>query len=326
MKANGGQPGAGPGPEPAPSDIEAEAAEWVIRLDDPRTSPQDLKAFQVWRSQGPLQREAFEFASRTWDSLAALPLSAASAAQAGRSGPGRAVLAMAMVAAMVMAGGFLWLGNPLIHLTADHVAGQSLRVIDLPDGSRVELAPGSAITIDYSDSLRGVELLQGEAYFIATPAETQGNRPFRVQAENVSVTAIGTRFSVGILADRVDVVVTEHSVRVASGPVTHATVAEGQAIGYEPGSGLSGPRSVNTDFHTAWRQGQLIFDNRPLSEVVEELNRYRRGRIVIRDDALAQRRVSGIFQTSDIGSALDSITTGIDLRRMSLPPFVTVLY
>ncbi|MDF3605801.1 hypothetical protein PE067_06360 [Paracoccus sp. DMF-8] len=85
-------------------------------------------------------------------------------------------------------------------------------------------------------------------------------------------------------------------------------------------------RAVDAEFRTAWRQGRLIFDDRPLSFVVAELNRYQRRQIVIRDRAVATRRVGGVFDTADIDSAVARIAEALDLRQMSLPPFVTLLY
>lgn len=326
-------------PEPAPDpetggDLEGQAAEWVIRLGDPRLDAQDRRSFHDWLARSPLHREAYDFARATWQQLAALPDAApAPAALPARGGSGwlRQGLALACVAMLALGGARYWYGDPLLMLRADHVAGHGLRIVDLPDGSRAELGPGSAIDVDYDAAQRRVTLVRGKAYFIARPAPDAGDRPFRVQAEDVTVTALGTEFSIAIrqhanAPQDVAVIVTEHSVRVATDDARQAVVDQGQAVRFSTARGLSDVRAVDTEFRTAWRQGRLIFDDRPLSFVVDELNRYQRRQIVIRDRAVADRRISGVFETVDIGSAVGRIAEALDLRQISLPPFVTLLY
>ena len=55
------------------------------------------------------------------------------------------------------------------------------------------------------------------------------------------------------------------------------------------------PAPVDTDRVVAWRQGWLVFDQQPLSQVVDELNRYRRGHLVLMNEQrkrLVQARIS----------------------------------
>ncbi len=72
--------------------------------------------------------------------------------------------------------------------------------------------------------------------------------------------------------------------------------------------------------------GRLVFDRMPLSEVVAEIDRYRRGRTIILDARLAGRRVSGVFLATDIHSALSLIAGELGARIATIPPFVTLLY
>ena len=70
---------------------------------------------------------------------------------------------------------------------------------------------------------------------------------------------------------------------------------------------------------TAWRDGRLIFAGQPLAAVLAELNRYRRGRIVLLDRGLGARRVTGAFDARNTDEALDVIaaTMGARIRRLS---------
>lgn len=312
-------------------DLEMQAAEWVIRLGDPRLDAASRQAFRDWLATSALHRESYDFARATWHRLAALPAQQSPHLPVMRNRWRRHGLALACAALIAVGGARYWYGDTLMMLGADHVASYTLRLVTLPDGSRAELGPGSAIDVDFSDDTRQVTLLQGTAYFIVRPAPDAGNRPFQVRAADVTVTALGTEFSVAIrehgdASDDVAVIVTEHSVHVAAATGRHAVVGEGHAVRHSTGPGMSDVRSVDTQLRTAWRQGRLIFDDRPLSYVVAELNRYQRRTIVIRDTAIAERRLSGVFDTSDIDNAVNRIAEALDLRQISLPPFATLLY
>lgn len=326
--------------------IEAEAAEWVIRLGADTVGEQDRHAFERWRSQSLRHAKAFHFAQETWKALASLrdapgslaadmmqPSAGRGAMQGNRQGRRlrlAAGIAMICLVTAVVVTGF-WYGNPMTLMAADYrtVPGEQ-QTITLSDGSVVELASGSAIALHFSSDERRVELLAGAAYFTAASMGTQEPRPFVVEGAGGTATALGTQFLVDRLPDAVEVVVVEHEVRVAltddDGPSGTVTLSPGQSVRYSSQSGLGNVSTKNIDQATAWRRGRLVFDQVSLADVVAELNRYRRGRIVIANAALASRRVSGVFETRDLDRALDTIARELRLRSTSLPPLVTLLY
>ena len=59
--------------------------------------------------------------------------------------------------------------------------------------------------------------------------------------------------------------------------------------------------------------------------MVARLNRYRRGRIVVANGAIAGRRVSGVFRVGDLDGAVEAVAEELGVRRIALP-LVTVLY
>ena len=80
----------------------------------------------------------------------------------------------------------------LLQLQADHVTSTAeQRSIELPDGSRVTLAPASAIAVSYVAAERRVDLLSGEAFFQVQP---NADRPFRVTARTVQATVAWHQF------------------------------------------------------------------------------------------------------------------------------------
>jgi len=68
---------------------------------------------------------------------------------------------------------------------------------------------------------------------------------------------------------------------------------------------------------SAWTEGMLVFRRAPLREVVDEINRYRRGKVLLGESALARAPVSGRFRIDDPDAALEQLrlTMSLDLRR-----------
>ena len=224
-----------------------------------------------------------------------------------------------------------WYGSPMTMMVADYrtLPGEQ-RSVTLPDGSVVDLSSASAIALHFSDHERRVELLEGAAYFTAAPKAGGENRPFVVEGAEGTATALGTQFVVDRLSDAVEVTVIEHEVRVDLTDPEHqsasAVLAPGQSVQYSARTGLGKVKEKDIELAAAWRQGKLVFDRVPLADVVAELNRYRRGRIVVGNPTLANRTVSGVFSTKDLDRALATITHELGIRSASVPPLVTLLY
>src|SRR5581483_1926311 len=52
---------------------------------------------------------------------------------------------------------------------------------------------------------------------------------------------------------------------------------------------------------TAWRRGQVEFDDTPLADAAAEMNRYSASRLVIENPQTAALRVNGVFRAGDTG-------------------------
>ena len=76
-------------------------------------------------------------------------------------------------------------------------------------------------------------------------------------------------------------------------------------------------RTVDTARALAWAQGQLIFENDTLADVVTEFNRYNRTQLRIDDLKLATRRVSGVFDATDVETLLAFIVQGSSEIRIT---------
>ncbi len=328
------------------NDIDTIAAEWVARMGAAPLTDTEQRDLDHWLVQDVSHKAAFDEAQSAWrlmgqlraapgalanDIVPADPRSNTVITPARRHARTRGWAQAAAIAAcllLVVGGARFWLGDPMILLTADqYTAPGQHHAVTLADGTIVDLGPASAIKLHFSGTERRVELLSGIAYFTVAPVKGAEHRPFVVEAADGTAQALGTQFMVDRLPDAVDVTVTEHRVAVTrAGPEpSRVVVSSGQTVRYSK-AGLGPVRTIDVALATAWQQGKLIFDHQPLGDVVAELNRYRRGRIVITDPALASRTVSGVFDTADPDAALATIARELHIRTASLPPLVTLLY
>ncbi len=76
---------------------------------------------------------------------------------------------------------------------------------------------------------------------------------------------------------------------------------------------------------SAWRKGMLVFRQTPLTDVIEEINRYRRGRVVLMNASLAHQPVSGSFDITLLDVAVAQLQRTFDLSARSLPGGLVVL-
>lgn len=173
------------------------------------------------------------------------------------------------------------------------------RLFALPDGSKATLAPGSALDLAYTRSERRARLVRGQAYFdVAHDAA----RPFVVEAEGRMITALGTRFDVRSDSQGLRVTLLEGSVRIDTPGASPAQ----SAVVLRPGEELlvaqgrpEVVRRADTVSAETWREIRVVFDDKPLGEVIVELNRYAVLQLVIDDPRVAALRITGQFRTGD---------------------------
>ena len=249
--------------------------------------------------------------------------------------------AVGLAASLVLAVGLgLWAGAPWVagaydSWRADHATTTGeRRVATLPDGSRVHLNGRTALTVDFTADRRRVGLSRGEAFFMVA---SDPERPFEVAVEEGVARAVGTSFNVRAVAERIEVAVAEGLVELRRPPARPfergsddetVRLAAGQAAGYATGRTARTAietRNVDLAAVTAWRQGRLVFVDRPLRAVIAELDRHRPGRILFLDSALAEARFTGVLGLSDSDRALDAIETTLPVEALRVTPWLTLL-
>lgn len=296
------------------------AIAWWTRLDCRAPSPREREEFVRWLTSNSANREAFEDVCRLWGDLEGLrPFVDEFEITPPRRAPFRLVANLAAVAIALLC--YVLFDDVWILLRAQSWTGVAeTRTVHLADGSRVELGPRSAIALDFDGGKRNVTLLRGEAWFDVAP---DAARPFSVLVSGGSVTALGTSFDVSTARGRTEVTVAQHRVRVAAGGPP-MIVDEGEQSAFAPGVAAVDPYRVQVEHVTAWRRGKLIFDDKPLGEVVAILRQYHRGYIMILDPSIRERRVSGVFDAAEPLAAIVAIEKALGLRALDLGYFVAL--
>lgn len=174
-------------------------------------------------------------------------------------------------------------------------------VVQLPDGSSIDVNTDSRIGVRYSTTNRDVTLVRGEALF---EVDRDPKRPFTVHARNGHVRALGTRFNVIAEGDLVTVTLLDGRVEVVARGAAgeqRTQLGAGEAAAYGPqGIFVSAePAMASARRIELWRKGMWASDGWPLERAVREHNRYAHKPIRIGDPELAQEQVSGVFRIGD---------------------------
>ncbi len=287
-----------------------EAASWFAHLLDEPVSQDDYAKFRAWLVADERNAQAYARIEQLWSQAALEP------APAENTNSRRNFLKHMSAIAVVLGAGAI--AHEVITRPDYSTGTGEMRDVILDDGSRVKLGAASAISVDFSASRRHILLSRGEAYFTVA---ADRNRPFVVQAGKLTATALGTAYSVTIAPEQTSVAVAEHDVRIEAQGTT-IDLSQGDAIDWQHGV-FSQVAKGEAETRMSWRHRQLVFLNRPLGEVVAEVNRWREGHLMILDRRLAARRVTAILDVNDMANIDKTLVQGLPISLDSFSPWLT---
>lgn len=224
----------------------------------------------------------------------------------------------ASVAGLAFAGSKLGFFPAFQDVFADYktVAGEQRR-LTLPGDITVELNTRSGLSLDGQKGDGHLKLVSGEAAFTAPVGSF-----LSVSAGRAIVSAAGTMFVIRREGAFATVSCLEGSVEMLAPQMLRLNkgrqaICDGERVATRP--------IADIDAVAAWRKGQLVFRDEPLAKVAEELNRYKKGLVIVVDDAAARRRVTGVFHLARVDEAFDHIGGALDLPVRHLSPFLTLI-
>lgn len=286
-----------------------QAITWLARLRAANVTVADKAAFAEWLHADPSHKNAFDETTELWHALDVLPPQPR-AVRAPRYYPGKI---LTLAASFLVACAILIMQMSVPNFETGK--GELRRVL-LADGSTAYLNTQTQIRVQFDGSARHIELLQGEAWFdvVADPS-----RPFRVGGTHATIEAVGTAFAVREYRQSTWVGVSEGQVTVypqAGADFQAMTLsADQQATASDEGARAA---AFDPSMKLTWRQGQLVYDNERLEDLLSDLNRYLPNTMVVNDAELADVRVSAVLHLTDQPAMLDALARTLPIRWKSV--------
>jgi transmembrane sensor len=317
--------------------LKREARDWVMRLSSGKVTTADAAALNRWRATSRAHRKAFAEANRLWDvaTLSAMeaiedgaPAAWAQRDAQARGGLDRRVFLGGALAASAAGAAYLAVRPPLhlwpaiSELAADvrTTTGQQRHVVTV-GGAAIELNTNSSMNLPSATSgADRVELVAGEA---AITASGVTSRPVMVLAADGSSMASGAQFNVRYDGPEVQVTCLDGTVEVSCGSGT-VSLTKRQQVSYGRGR-LGGIAEIDPVGVTAWREGLLVFRNDPLLRVIDEVNRYRPGRIIVMNPELGRKLIFASFRLDQLDEVVTRVEKVFGARVRTLPGGIVVL-
>lgn len=301
-----------------PTQAELEAARWLVVLDEPRVSRQDIDAFQAWLAADETHKRAYDAVSATVDKIDAVLATEAVAHEIGHRRtrvPVRPIAIAALSAAAALA---LFVISPLSPLRDEAgavyaTAPEQERLVRLSDGTTIEMAPGARLRASFEGDERRVRFEEGVALFnVAHDA----SRPFVVMTKFGEIRVLGTSFVVRLGPD--GAITTVLSGRVEArremlfSPDNSVAASADQEIelgGGAPTVSALAPDAL--DRRLVWRERMVALDGQSLREAAAEVTRFSGVRFAFADTATAQVRLAGYVAGDDVEAFLGLLENNV---------------
>lgn len=298
------------------------ALSWIARLRSDAVTDADRGDFALWLAEEDSHTRAMDEMLDMWDDLGSIkqmPIELNRTDHAANQGSWLAA-SVAIAASFVLAF-FLWPTSistdpALLFQTA--IGERS--TFTMKDDSVVTLNTDSKIRVRYSQSTRMIDLVRGEAFF---EVAKNPDRPFEVNAGTAKVTALGTAFNIYRKKRGADITVTEGVIRVTELGDTGNRAPAIEVLHVNEyiratDSGLEATDSVDTTSLIAWQSGKLIAKEMTVRDLVEQLARYQKTRILLSDGDIAAMTISGVFELDQPQSMMNALALSLGLQVVEL--------
>lgn len=301
---------------------DAAAAQRFLTLHDPDASGEDIDRAMAWIEASTANADAFDRVDRFWRESGALPrhvqehlAQSASHWRSPWSDPrmlaaaATIILGFAGLAALLMS---VWSSGDdgrAVRLRYQSAIGQT-REIALPDGSKIALGGASAVSVAFDTGHRNVTLTDGQALFRVAK---DPSRPFIVRTGSGYTRAVGTVFDVHRTQNETTVMVAEGVVLVGArdrqGHARSVRLPAGNQVRYFVDGRVGATAFVDPASVGNWRSGKLTFVDRPLGQVIADLNRYSPRPIIIENAEIEGISVTGAVRVDRFEDWLDGLAS-----------------
>lgn len=292
-----------------------------------KTDPEKSKKWQEWLNQHPDQQDMVHTAVACMQDIiikeheipaatvtaarerlmASLPQTEAPVVDMGKR-PRKWWWTAAAAIILIAAGTYLWtsLGSQASIKTA---YGQ-VTTQQLPDGSEVILNANSSVS--YSEGWdKGKERevwVKGEAFFKVK--KTANKSRFIVHTNQLDVVVTGTQFNVVSRSQKSSVMLTEGSVIIRTKDGNETKMVPGDFV--ELSDKQLERKAVKEETVLAWKDKKILFNDTPLTEVIEKIKEHYGEEVVIEDEQLARKTVTGMMPNDNLEVLLKSLEATLE--------------
>ncbi len=176
----------------------------------------------------------------------------------------------------------------------------------LPDSTQVWLNAGSLLEYpDHFGKGNREVTLSGEAYFDVKHA---AEHPFLIHTRQILTTVMGTAFNINAYPERTNITVSvsRGKVKVSRGTKLVAMLLKGQQVRVDDADSTVIEKNIAVNTVAGWQQGNLIYEDEPLQNIIADLQRVYSASIQISDTNIRQLKISTRFRREQgISQALE---------------------
>lgn len=306
--------------------IEAQAREWLLYLYSDEACEAGRHRFKDWLNASSEHVAVYHALEQVWRDL---PLSddlyneveqqiKQHAIPSLNSYKQKILYGFGVLATLLMAWvTFLLMPEPITNRMYFATEIGEIRTVNFPDGSSAVLDSNSSLTVEFSKKRRSVQLQYGRVYF---DVKRERERVFSIDAGYGQVRVLGTAFDVWRDEDELSVSVVKGHVELesTSADQTVIEIRAGESVSALLNGSFTKKKRFNPALDKQWQIGRLAYIDKPLSEVIKEVNRYQSKPIVL-EPSLADIRITMSFRKDQLGQFLSGIerTLPVYIERQS---------
>nr|WP_295923979.1 FecR family protein [uncultured Dyadobacter sp.] len=203
-------------------------------------------------------------------------------------------------------------GKPDVWVEKENPTGKR-SVYFLPDSTKVWLNAESTIGFseNFSDTLRYVRL-RGEAFFEVVK---DASRPFIVEANGITVQALGTAFNVSQNLGEPDITVAllEGKVKIENKEKTHTVILKpGEELVASKGNTVFATQRFNYDAAIGWKDGILVLQQDNFSSFCRKIEKWYDVKIEVKGKAPDDWQIRARYQNESLRNVLKDLSFNKD--------------
>ena len=192
----------------------------------------------------------------------------------------------------------------------------------LPDGTEVFLNANSNISYknDCKENACREVWISGEAFFHVK--KTAKKDKFTVHTDAFDIEVTGTSFNVVNRNGKSSVILKEGSVIIHRKGLADIAMVPGDMVEFSKEQ--IEKKIVQKNDYLAWTENKLVFDNTPISEVVNTIHQHYGVEVELKDNDLKQKTITGILPNNNLTVLLQALEATQDFEITNSDKVITI--